>query len=143
MAQLDHLDHSLLGLLRADGRMPVAVLARELGVSRATVTARMERLQENGVIVGFTVRQRKDARADGVSAVCIIEVEGRAIDQVIARLRGFPEIERLHSTSGDADLIAELNTSNLAEFDSLLGRLRRVDGIVNSRTYLRLASVLR
>lgn len=143
MTPLDDLDHALLGLLRADGRMPVAVLARELGVSRATVTARMERLQEKGVIVGFTVRQRADARVDGVNAVCLIEVEGRATDQVIAHLRGFPEIERLHSTSGDADLIAEIGTSDLAEFDALLGRLRRVDGVVNSKTYLRLASVLR
>lgn len=143
MVQMDELDRSLLALLRADGRMPVAVLARELGVARATVTARMDRLQNDGVIVGFTVRQREDAAQDVVRAVCIIEVEGRATDDVIRRLRGFPEIDNLHSTSGDADLIAELHASDLAAYDALLGRVRRVEGVVNSRTYLRLTSVLR
>lgn len=140
---LDDLDRSLLALLRADGRAPVAALARDLAVSRATVTARMERLQEAGVIVGYTVRLRDDAEAGAVRAVCLIEVEGRATDHVIRRLRGFPEIESLHSTSGDVDLVAELRTADLAAFDALLGRIRRVDGVLNSRTNLLLASVLR
>lgn len=140
---LDDLDRSLLALLRSDGRMPVAALGRELGISRATVTARMDRLAEAGVIVGYTVRLRDDAETGAVRAVSLIEVEGRAIDDVIRRLRGFPEIEALHSTSGDVDLVAELRTADLASFDALLGRIRRVDGVLNSRTNLLLASVLR
>lgn len=143
MAALDDVDRALLSLLRADGRMPVAALARELGVSRATVTARMDRLQRRGTIVGYTVRLRDDAEPDAVRAICLIEVEGRAIDQVIRRLRGYPEIESLYSTHGDVDLVAELRTPDLAGLDSLLGRIRRVDGVLNSRTNLLLGSVLR
>ncbi|MDO5661929.1 MAG: Lrp/AsnC family transcriptional regulator [Brachybacterium sp.] len=143
MAELDNLDRSLLALLRADGRMPVANLARELGVTRATVTSRMDKLTERGVIVGYTVRLRDEADTGAVHAVSLIEVEGRAIDQVIHRFRGFPEIEALYSTSGDYDLVAETRTSDLAAFDALLGRMRRVDGVLNSRTALLLTSVLR
>ncbi|GAB2536930.1 Lrp/AsnC family transcriptional regulator [Brachybacterium huguangmaarense] len=140
---LDDLDRSLLALLRADGRMPVAVLARELGISRATVTARMDRLQRDDVIVGYTVRLRDVAEPGAVRAVCLIEVEGRATDAVIRALRGLAEIESLHSTVGDGDLVAELRAADLSALDSLLGRIRRVPGVVNSRTNLLLASVLR
>lgn len=143
MRETDDLDRQLLSLLRADGRMPVAMLARELGVTRATITSRMERLTQRGVIVGYTARLREDADAGTVHALSLIEVENRAIDSVITQLRGFPEIQSLYTTNGDGDLVAELRTSDLAAFDALLGRLRRVDGVVNSRTNLLLASVLR
>ena len=52
---MDTLDRDLIALLRTDGRAPVASLAAGLGVSRATVKARLDRLVEGGVIQGFTV----------------------------------------------------------------------------------------
>ncbi|TFV52667.1 Lrp/AsnC family transcriptional regulator [Blastococcus sp. TF02A-35] len=143
MATLTDLDRRLLSALREDGRTPVAELARRLGVTRATVTSRIDRLVAEGVIIGFTVRVRDEAETGGVRAVSLIEVEGRTTDQVIDRLRGFPEIEALHSTNGAWDLVAETRTSDLAEFDRLLGRIRSVPGVLNSETSLLLTSVLR
>lgn len=143
MADLDSLDRDLLALLRADGRAPVAQLARDLQVSRATVTARMERLVDRGVVVGYSVRLRDESAAGSVRAVSLIEVEGRSVDAVIRHLRGMPEIQSLHSTNGAWSLVAELRTTDLAAFDALLGRIRRVPGILNSTTSLLLASVLR
>ena len=143
MAALTDLDRRLLSVLREDGRAPVAELARRLGVTRATVTSRMGRLVAEGVIVGFTVRVREDAVAGDVRAVCLIEVEGRSADAVIHRLRGFAEIDALHSTNGAWDLVAEIRTRDLVEFDGLLGRIRTIDGVLNSETSLLLSSVLR
>lgn len=143
MTALTELDRRLLAVLREDGRAPVAEIARRLGISRATVTSRMDRLVAQGVIVGFTVRAREDAVAGEVRAVTLIEVEGRSTDAVIRRLRGFTEIDALHSTNGGWDLVAELRTRDLMEFDRLLGRIRSIDGVVNSETSLLLSSVLR
>src|SRR5439155_15544016 len=55
-ATLDDLDYRLISLLRTDGRMPVAKVAAHLEVSRATVTSRMERLENSGFIAGYTVQ---------------------------------------------------------------------------------------
>lgn len=143
MAALPDLDRRLLAALREDGRAPVAELARRLGVSRATVTSRIDRLVAAGVIIGFTVRTRDDADPGAVRAVALIEVEGRSTDAVIRRLRGIPEIEALHTTNGAWDLVAELRVAGLPEFDAVLGRIRRVDGVLNSETSLLLTSVLR
>jgi DNA-binding Lrp family transcriptional regulator len=143
MAPLTDLDRRLLAVLREDGRAPVAELARRLGVTRATVNARLDRLVAGGVIVGFTVRLRDDAAEGGVRAVSLIEVEGRSTDAVIRQLRGLPEIEALYTTNGAWDLVAEVRTPDLAGFDRLLGRIRSVPGVLNSETSLLLSSVLR
>lgn len=143
MTALSDLDRRLLSALREDGRAPVATLARELGVARATVNSRLERLISTGVIVGFTARVREEVDPLAIHAIAFIEVEGRSTDKVIQQLKGLTEITSLHSTNGAWDLVAELRTDSLSGFDQVLGRIRGVEGIVNSETSLLLSSVLR
>jgi DNA-binding Lrp family transcriptional regulator len=78
-----------------------------------------------------------------VRATSFIEVEGRSTDRVIARLRGFPEIQSLHTTNGGWDLVAEIACPDLPAFDDVLRRIRSIEGVVNSETSLLLSSVLR
>lgn len=143
MVTLDDLDRRLISALREDGRASVASLARTLGVARATVNSRLDRLVSSGTVVGFTVRIRDELDPLAIHAVAFIEVEGRTTDRVIRELRGFPEIIALHTTNGGWDLVAELRTETLADFDRMLGRIRRIEGVVNSETSLLLSSVLR
>ncbi len=143
MAELDDLDRRLLSALRENGREPVAGLARMLGVSRATVNSRLERLVASGIVVGFSVRVRNETDPLTIRAVALLEVEGRATDKVIRALKGLPEIRALHTTNGAWDLVAELGVETLAEFDQVLGKIRSIEGIVNSETSLLLSSVLR
>lgn len=123
--------------------MPVAELARRLGVARATITSRIDRLMSSGTIVGFSVRVRDELDPLEVRAMTLIEVEGRTTDLVIRELRGIPEIRALHTTNGGWDLVAELGAESLAHFDNVLGRIRAIHGVVNSETSLLLSSVLR
>lgn len=139
---LDDLDRRLLSALRADGRESVASLARRLQVTRATVTSRLDRLVSSGIVLGFSVRVRAQDDPDTIRAVTLIAVEGRNADQVIAALRGIPEIRALHSTNGAWDLVAEISTDSLGGFDRLLGRIRGIPGVVNSESSLLLSSVV-
>lgn len=143
MTTLTDLDRRLIAALREDGRAPVATLARSLGVARATVNSRLERLIANGTIVGFTARVREEVDPLAIHAIAFIEVEGRSTDKVIRALRGLAEITSLHTTNGGWDLVAELRTGSLGGFDKVLGQIRSVEGIVNSETSLLLSSVLR
>jgi DNA-binding Lrp family transcriptional regulator len=140
---LDDLDRRLISALREDGRASIASLARNLGVARATVNSRLERLLSTGTVVGFTVRVRDELDPLAIHAISFIEVVGRSTLRVIRQLRGFPEIIALHTTNGGWDLVAELRTETLADFDHVLGRIRRIEGVVNSETSLLLSSVLR
>lgn len=133
----------MIAELRTNGREPVAALAQTLGVTRATVNNRLSRLVASGTVLGFTVRIREESETDVIRAITLIEVEGRSTDDVIRRLRGFPEVQALHSTNGGWDLVADLRTDTLMAFDRLLGRIRSIDGVVNSETSILLSSVLR
>lgn len=142
MDLLDDLDRRLIAALRADGREPVTALARRLGVSRATVNSRLKRLLASGTVLGFSVRVRQEQDPDSIRAVAFIEVEGRSTDQVIRRLRGIPEVRALHTTNGGWDLVAELRTDTLRNFDRVLAQIRLVDGVINSETSMLLSSAL-
>lgn len=137
----DDVDRRLIAQLRADGRAPVSKLATVLGVSRTTVQSRMDRLLASGAIMGFTVRVREDHADDAIRAIMMIEVVGKSTSQVIRRLRGLPELHRLHTTNGKWDLVAEMRTTSLGAFDSVLREVRMIDGISNSETSLLLTSV--
>jgi DNA-binding Lrp family transcriptional regulator len=142
MQTLDELDRRLIAALREDGREPVTTLARRLGVTRATVNSRLKRLLESGTVLGFSVRVREERDPDSIRAIALIEVEGRSTNQAISQLRGFPEVRALHTTNGGWDLVAELRTNTLGNFDRLLGQIRSVEGVVNSETSVLLSSAL-
>jgi DNA-binding Lrp family transcriptional regulator len=137
---MDDLDTRLITLLRHDARRSVSDLAIDLGVSRATVRGRMERLETSGNIIGYTVILRADAVELPVRGIMMIEVEGRMADRVIQTLGGFPEISQIHTTNGRFDLIVEVGAASLAEFDAVLRRIRLVAGITASETSLLLAT---
>ncbi|MBP2551487.1 DNA-binding Lrp family transcriptional regulator [Neorhizobium galegae] len=137
---MDDLDTRLVTLLRHDARRSVSDLALDLGVSRATVRARMERLETSGNIIGYTVILRADAVELPVRGIMMIEIEGRMADRVIRTLGGFPEISEIHTTNGRFDLIVEVGAASLAEFDAVLRRIRLVPGITGSETSLLLAT---
>ncbi|HCQ64227.1 MAG TPA: AsnC family transcriptional regulator [Rhodobacteraceae bacterium] len=137
----DDLDRQLIAILREDGRAPVSKLSEILGVSRATVQNRLDRLIANGTVLGFTIRAREDHGADGVRAIMMIEVRGKSTTAVIRHLRGLPELRQLHSTNGKWDLVAELTADSLTAFDRVLREVRGVEGITNSETSILLSSV--
>ena len=73
---MDSLDQQLLALLRQDARASVATLAHKLGVSRGTVTNRLRKLEDDQVIVGYTVRLKPEAEPDYIRAWMGVLVEG-------------------------------------------------------------------
>ncbi len=133
---MDETDHRLIAALRDDARMALSDLALALNLSRTTVRARIAKLQERGEIVGFSVVTRSDVMQDPVRGMMMIGIEGRGTDRITRQLNGMPELRALHSTNGRWDVIVEIGTKTLEEFDAVLGRIRRLDGVVASETSL-------
>jgi DNA-binding Lrp family transcriptional regulator len=135
---MDSVDQALLSLLRQDARMSIATLAKKLGVSRGTVSNRITRLEDEGVIVGYTVRLRPDAQPEEIKAWMSVAVEGNATREVIASLLGEPGVAELHDTNGRWDLLAELSAANLSELAKVLERIRLIRGISQTETSIHL-----
>ncbi len=135
---MDETDHQLLSLLRQDARLTVAALAIKLRVSRGTVSNRIRRLEDDGVIVGYTVRLRPDVQYNAIKAWMSIAVDGNQTRSVIASLLGEPGVSSLHDTNGRWDLLAELRAETLQELAQVLERIRLVKGISNTETSIHL-----
>ncbi len=138
---MDVLDNELLAQLRVDGRAPVAKLAAILGVSRATVQNRIDKLQQQGVIKGFTIRVTESLDSNLVKAIMMLEIANRSIEPIIQRLRGITAIRTIHSTNGAWDLVLEVQTQNLAQFDQVLQQVRQIKGVSRSETSILLSSL--
>ncbi len=137
---MDDLDQALLSALRHNARLPVSSLAAMTGASRATVSARIDRLVENGTITAFTIKTGHETREAAVRAIIMIEVLGRLADRVADQLRGLPQVRALHSTNGRWDFIAELEDRDLVSFDETLRRIRLIEGINVTETNILLRS---
>lgn len=136
---MDALDVRLVSLLRENARLSVATLAKQLGVSRGTVQNRIDKLVEQRVLLGFTVRTAPEAASHRIRAVTTIRTEGDA-DVVLRTLRGYPAVRALHTTNGRWDIVAELATDTLQEFDDVLRQIGKVKGVANTETSLLLST---
>ncbi len=137
---MDDIDHRLITLLRQDARMGIAVLAKKLAVSRGTITNRLRRLEDDGVIVGYTIKLRPDAQPQQLRAWMGVLVEGNQTREVLASLLGEPAVVALHDTNGRWDLLAELSVASTRELSDVLERVRLVKGIRTTETSILLAS---
>lgn len=140
MTELDKLDRALIAELKLNGRAPVAQLARDLGVTRATINSRIERLIADRVILGFTVKLADPVEDKSIRAICQLAIEGRNVASARQQLRGLTEVTAMHSTNGEWDVVVELSAASLAELDHVLGELRGMEGIYRSETSLLLQS---
>lgn len=137
---MDDTDRKLIALLRQDARLSVATLASKLGVSRGTVTNRLRKLEDEQVIVGYTVRLKPDAEPNQIRAWMGVLVEGNQTRAVTASLLGEPGVEALHDTNGRWDLLAELRAESMGELSKVLERIRLIKGIANTETNILLAT---
>ena len=137
---MDDLDQKLITLLRHNARRSVSDLAIELGMARATIRTRMERLEHSGEIIGYTVMLKSDAAALPVRGIMMVEVEGHSADRVLRALNGFSEIAAIHTTNGRWDLIADLDVETLEAFSRTLDAIRQVEGIAATETSILLAT---
>lgn len=139
--RLDEIDEKLIGLLRVNARLPAAALARELGISRPAVHERIKKLEAGGVIQGYTVVAAKTP-TNALRAHVLVGLDPKLHDRAIAALRAFRAIRRLHTVSGDFDLLLELSAATSEELDDVLTRVGHIAGVKHTKTSVLLSTRL-
>ena len=139
--QIDELDKALLALLQENARMPVAMLARRLGLARTTVQARLDRLETTGIIQGYTLRL--DTRLEApLHATALLSIEPRSAPTVLSRLASLPGVRTVHTTSGRWDLIVRLEAETTEALDETLDRIGEAKGVKSSESLIHLSTKL-
>lgn len=141
--QMDDVDRQLVALLRVNSRQPVTTLSRCLGLSRASVYARIERLERTQVIGGYTIRLGQAYERKLVRAHVMIKISSRLATAIEARLSKLVELTALHAISGEYDLIALLEAESLAQLDSLIDAIAGLDGVERTTSSIVLSTRLR
>ena len=126
---MDAIDEKLLLALRENGRASTAQLARLVGRSRTSVQSRIERLEKQGIIVGYAALLAPEHSLGAVRAHVMIKVGPKEARAVTAALRAIAAGRVLHSVSGEADLIAVAATASVAEMDQVIDRIGALDGV--------------
>jgi DNA-binding Lrp family transcriptional regulator len=137
---MDTIDEKLLLALRENARASTAKLARLVGRSRTSVQTRIERLEKDGVIVGYGVRLAPEHDLGAVRAHVMIKVGPKEARAVTAALRSIPQVRVLHSVSGDMDLIAVAATASVAEMDGVIDRIGALDGVERTTSSILLST---
>ncbi|WP_038133131.1 Lrp/AsnC family transcriptional regulator [Thioclava indica] len=139
---MDELDQKILGLLSADARISLATMARRLRVARSTAQARLERLETNGVIAGYTVKLGEAAKAARLRATVLLEIDLRVQAAILQKLRTLPEIERIVTSSGRIDLMLQIAANSTPQLDKVLDVIGEIPGVRDSESLIHLTTKL-
>ncbi|CAG4887110.1 Lrp/AsnC family transcriptional regulator [Paraburkholderia gardini] len=137
--QLDDLDRNLVALLQENARESVANLARQLGVARTTVIARIARLEKSNVIAGYSVRLGQDVLDASIYAYVGIIIAPKHGQDVQKRLGRMPEVQLLCAVSGEFDYVAWLRAGSPDRLNDLLDQIGGLEGVERTTTSIILA----
>jgi Lrp/AsnC family transcriptional regulator for asnA, asnC and gidA len=135
---LDDLDRAIIAALQKDGRTAYRAIARDLGVAEGTIRLRANRLQRDGVM-SITAFAHPEKLGYGVLVSLLLRVAPSRRAAVIEELRAWPEVMYLSSCAGRADLMLQVVSRSLEQFDEqLLTRLGEIEGVVEVGTLVEL-----
>lgn len=145
-AVMDELDREILRLLRQDGRMSVASIAKEVGLSGPSVHERIRKLEQRGVIAGYTaVLEAQLLNRPNVAFVMVTLSEGSEFaidDPIVARICEEPDVLEFHRIAGEDCYLIKVRTATSKELENLLRRVRKIRGVARTRTTIVLSTEL-
>ncbi|GIJ48404.1 putative transcriptional regulator, AsnC family protein [Virgisporangium aliadipatigenens] len=137
MAPLDETDRRIVEALRADGRLSMRTLAATLHISRANVYARVQRLERDGVITGYTATVDPHRLGHGLAAYVYVNITQHSWKEVRTRILAIPEVEHAALVSGAHDLVLLVRTRDAASLRELvLDRLQGMPEVRSTETEL-------
>ena len=141
-AALDAVDRKLMGLLADDATRSYAELGQLLHLSPPAVHERVKRLKRGGVIKGVVARLDGAKIGRPLTAFVHVDTKGWGKSQAMLALAEQPEIEEMHSVTGDACLLLKVRTQGTQALEDLLARIYAVDGVKGTRSYVVLSSYI-
>lgn len=139
---LDRVDREILALLRADGRRTVRDIAKAVNLSPAPTRRRITRLEQTGVITGYTITTDQAKLGSGLEAVTELRFTGDTdIDSIVEFASTLPEVDEVLTIAGEVDALVRMHVDNVDHLQRVVNRLRRKGaGVVGTRTMIVIAS---
>lgn len=133
---IDELDGHLLALLADEPRIGLAEAARRLGVARNTVTARLARLEDRGVLTGAGPAVAPAAIGFPVLAFVFLEIAQGRLDEAMSHLRRVPEVLEVHGVTGPRDLLCRIVARDPGDLQGVINRIVANPAVRRSTSHL-------
>ena len=140
---IDDLDARLIATLREQPRAGLVEVARQLGVARGTVQARLGKLEARGVITGYGPEVDPAAMGYGIQAFVLLELAQGRLDEAAAVLRDVPEVIEADAISGPQDLLCRLVARDTEHLQEVVNRLLATPAIRRSESHIVLSQQVR
>lgn len=143
---LDKIDRAILRILSQDGRLSMTELGARVGLSKTPVTARVKRLEAEGVIKGY--RAELSAARLGLDHIAFLEVRlsdtrEMALQAFNAAIRQIAEVEECHMIAGGFDYLVKVRTHDIGEYRRVLSeQISRLPHVASTSTFVSMESVL-
>ena len=131
---MDQLDRRIIAALQHNARDSTTRIATILGVARTTVHERINRMEERGVIAGYSVVLRESEDAPRVQIIVLLEVQQKETTRIIRRLEAYPEVKLCLSINGEFDLLLSAEAPRIEDLDILVDELARIPGVLRTNT---------
>ncbi|WP_041796440.1 Lrp/AsnC family transcriptional regulator [Modestobacter italicus] len=141
-ARLDTLDLALLRALTEHPKAGALELSRRLGVARGTVQARLQRLEDTGVVTGYGPDVDLAAAGFGVQAFVTLEIAQGALEDLTAELAAMPGVLEAHATTGSGDVLCRVAARSHGDLQRTLLQLGRSGSVVRSTSVVALSELV-
>lgn len=142
-ANIDELDGRLIAALSETPRIGIQELSNRLGITRATVYARLEKLETAGVLTGFGADIDLSTIGYGVTAFITIELQQGRFNDVIPALEAMPQVIEAHALAGEGDIICRVAARSNDHLMELVQTILSTKGVRRSRTAISLEQFIR
>ena len=144
---MDRIDRGIVAALQRDGRQKIAELSAAVGLSATPCARRIARLEDSGVITGYSARVDADKLGLPLTVFVFVELDSHArpaLDSFEKALRRFEEVMECHLMTGTRDVMLRVVAADLAAFDTFLeDGLMQIPGIRSMRSSFALRTMIR
>ena len=139
--RVDEIDAKILNLLQANGRMKRTAIAEEVDLSVPSVSERMRKLTERGVLGGYHALVEAKRLHIDITAFVRVRVDGsERYPAFIDAVTAMDEVLEAHSITGEGSHILKVRTKNTTTLEQLLSRLQEINGVRSTSTSIVLSS---
>jgi DNA-binding Lrp family transcriptional regulator len=140
---LDAIDHKIVALLQENAKLTFGEVGAEVGLSATAVKRRVDRLERDGVIVGYGARVDLRALGQGIEALIEIYCSGSTAPADVAKsIAGIDRLLSAFTVSGEPDALIRVRVDGIDHLEKLVEKLRRDPNVVRTRTLIVLSTLI-
>ncbi len=140
---LDSIDHEIIALLKENAKRTFADIGSHVGLSSTAVKRRVDRLEHDGVIVGYGARIDARALGEGIEALIEVYCADRIAPADVGRsIAGLDQVVSAWTTSGEPDALVRARVDSIADLEKFVERLRRDHNVLRTRTLIVLSTLI-